>query len=236
MWLLKELASRLGVRGFYPWQDHEDLTDALLKHPSTGGISVAELRRRGGWAPLDISHVAYPDFRFHTPSGKVEFWSPRCVEMGLPPLPEYREPSETPQSQPHLARRYPLVLRPGRTITHFHSFYDQGQAVPILARANPAPLLWMHPSDAVRRGISDGDAIVVSNQRGQFKAQARVTTDALPGVVWMRSGWFGMNQVTSGQRSLPDSGADGANLLPFPVGQAAYEALVEVSLAAKGVP
>ena len=234
-WLLRELAKRLGINDFYPWHSDEELIDALLQHPALGDISVAELRRRGGQSPLTVSHVAYPNFKFSTPSGKVEFRSERCLEMGLPPLPEYQEPSETPRSQPDLFPRYPLVLRPGRSITHFHSFYDQGRAVPTLARLNPIPLLWIHPSDAARRGISDGDDIIVSNQRGEFQAQAKVTAEVLPGVVWMRTGWLGMNHLTSGKRSLLDCVVDGIGKLPFPVGQAAYEALVEVSRAGRAV-
>ncbi|MDO8490611.1 MAG: molybdopterin-dependent oxidoreductase, partial [Dehalococcoidia bacterium] len=230
-WVLKEMARRLGIDGFYPWRDHEDVINALLRHPATGGVTVSDLRCQGGRAPLAISHVAYPDFKFHTPSGKVEFWSQRCVEMGLPPLPEYHPPKadETLRSQQSLSPRYPLVLRTGRSIGHFHSFYDEGRAVSTLARLNPVPVVWIHPSDAGKRGVKDGDDVTARNERGEFRAQARVTADVLPGVVWLRSGWFGMNRVTSAERTLPDHIVDGTGWLPFPFGQASYEALVEVT-------
>ena len=229
IWVLKELAKRLGIDGFYPWHGRQDIINALLQHPSTGCVTVSDLRRHGGRTPLSVSHVAYPDFRFHTPSGKVEFWSQRCVDMGLPPLPEYQESAETPTSQSAMSRRYPLVLRTGRSVSHFHSFYDEGRAVPTLDRLNPAPVLWIHPSDAGKRGIRDGDDVTARNERGEFQARARVTADVLPGVVWLRSGWFGMNRVTSAERALPDGIVDGTGKLPFPFGQASYDALVEVS-------
>ncbi len=43
--------------------------------------------------------------------------------------------------------------------------------------------------------------IVIANKRGQFEASAYVTEDILPGVVWMRDGWLGVNCVTSGAPS-----------------------------------
>jgi Molydopterin dinucleotide binding domain len=55
-------------------------------------------------------------------------------------------------------------------------------------------------------------------------ARAQVTDRVPPGVVWMRDGWAGINDLTSGARSLPAAAAQA-----FPGGQAAYEARVEVS-------
>jgi hypothetical protein len=54
-----------------------------------------------------------------------------------------------------------------------------------------------------------------------------VTEDILPGVVWMRDGWSGINRVTSGEPIVPVRALD---IVPgVPGGQAAYEAWVEVS-------
>ena len=132
-WVLQALAARFGLTGFYPWQTEEEVIDAILHHPATGHATVASLRQQQGIAPLHISHVAYPEHRYHTPSGHVEFYSTRALEFGRPPLPVYHAPS--PSS-------YPLTLCQGRTLTHFHSFYDHGQALPSLARLDPEPQLW----------------------------------------------------------------------------------------------
>jgi anaerobic selenocysteine-containing dehydrogenase len=56
-----------------------------------------------------------------TPSGKIEFHSPRAKLIGLPPLPVHEAGDASP---------YPLALSFGRTLTHFHSFYDEGKALP----------------------------------------------------------------------------------------------------------
>src|SRR5262249_20122591 len=77
--ILKGLAARLGLPAdYYPWASDEGPLDAILDHPSTGRATVAALRAEGGIRPLAVSHVAHPDLRFETPSGKVELYSERA--------------------------------------------------------------------------------------------------------------------------------------------------------------
>jgi len=215
--ILQGFAQRLGLHDFYPWDSHEGIINAILDHPCTGHATVATLRQRGGIAPLQVSPIAYPHRQFHTPSGKVEFFSARAQALGLPPLPVYTEPSRP---------AYPLTLCQGRTLSHFHGFYDHGQALPTLAKLDPEPSLWISPDDAVVRGLHDGAAIRIYNERGALHARARVTDHIPPGTVWMRDGWDGLNNLTGGQSVLPDAAVD---LFGFSAGQATFEALVEVA-------
>jgi anaerobic selenocysteine-containing dehydrogenase len=215
--VLRELASRLGVDDFFPWASDEGAIDALLDDPSTDHATVATLAARGGILPLRISPVAYPDHRFDTPSGKVEFYSERARRLGLPPLPTYDDAPAAPGR---------LIFRQGRTLTQFHSFYDHGRALPTLAAADPEPMLWIAPVDAASRGIEEGMPIRIHNERGEFEARARVTSEIPAGTVWMRDGWEGLNRLTSGEAIIPDQATD---LFPFAAGQAAFEAHVEVT-------
>src|SRR5205085_3952083 len=138
---------------------------------------------------------AYHDLRFDTPSGKVEFHSARAQALGLPALPVF---------EPLAASRYPLAFRQGRTLTHFHGFYDHGRALPSLARLDPEPQLWISEADAQARGLDDGARIRIYNERGEFEARALVTDRVPSGTVWMRDGWLGINRLTSGAPALPD--------------------------------
>jgi anaerobic selenocysteine-containing dehydrogenase len=217
-WVLRELAARLGVRDFFPWADVKGAIDAILDHPSTGHATVAALEAEGGIRARNVSHVAYPDLAFDTPSGKVEFLSSRAAALGLPALPVF---------DPAPASDHPLSLRTGRTLTHFHAFYDHGRALPSLAAADPGPCLWISPADAASRGIADGDPIRVFNQRGEMSARALVTARIPPGTVWIHDGWGGLNTLTSGGAVLPDAAVD---LFGFGSGQAEFEARVEVAL------
>jgi anaerobic selenocysteine-containing dehydrogenase len=215
--ILTSLANSLGLADFFPWASVEQVLDVLLNHPTTGYATVASLRAAGGFVPLEVPHVAYADRNFDSPSGKIEFYSSQAERLGLPPLPVHK-----------IGKRplYPLALSFGRTLTHFHSFYDQGQALPSLAKHNTAPQLWISRVDADARQLSNGDAIKIYNQRGEFGAKAYVTDDVGPGVVWIRDGWMGLNHLTSGD---PVLAGEALSLFPFSVGQSDYGAQVEVA-------
>jgi anaerobic selenocysteine-containing dehydrogenase len=216
--ILKGLAARLGVSPeLFPWPTDDGPLDAILDHPSTGHATLAALRAEGGIRPLRISHVAYPDRRFDTPSGKVELSSERAAALGLPALPVY-------EARP--ASVYPLALQQGRTLTHFHGFYDHGRALPTLARIDPEPRLWISPADAAAREVADGAAIRIHNERGELRARAHVTDRISAGTVWMRDGWEGLNQLTSGRPAIADEIVDAFG---FSGGQATFDAMVEVS-------
>jgi len=216
--VLRELAERLEVAGFFPWGDDEAMIDAIIDHPATGNATVAKLRAAGGIRELRISHVAHPDRRFPTPSGKIEFVSEQAQKLGLPALPGYQPLTES--------RDFPLMFRQGRTLTQFHAFYDQGRALPTLARLDPSPQLWLSITDAASRGVADGAAIRMYNQRGEMRCRAHVTDRVPAGTVWMRDGWIGLNNVTSGTAVLPDGAVE---VFGFSGGQAGFDASVEVA-------
>jgi len=218
-WVLQELARRLDLAEFFPWEAESGPLDAILDHPATGHATAAALASEGGIRALNVSPVAHPGLKFPTPSGRIELYSEHAVALGLPPLPVYEAPA---------ASAYPLVLQQGRTLTHFHGFYDHGRALPTLARADPEPALWISPADAAARGVADGAAIRIHNERGAMQARARVTDGIPAGTVWMRDGWAGLNDLTAGTAVVPDAAADAFHALGFSGGQSAFDARVEV--------
>src|SRR5262249_12321186 len=117
--LTRDLAERLQIANVFPWQNDEDFTNAFLKaqRTETGEpLTVDIMRQKGGyWQKNGLSHIAYQDHRFATPSQKIEFWSERALQAGLPPLPSYTAPE---------GEAYPLRFCQGRTLTAFHSFFD----------------------------------------------------------------------------------------------------------------
>jgi anaerobic selenocysteine-containing dehydrogenase len=215
--ILGSLANSLGFADFFPWASMEEVLDLILDHPTTGHATVASLRAAGGFLPLKVPHVAYADRNFDSPSGKIELYSSQADKLGLPPLPVHKAGKGSP---------YPLALSFGRTLTHFHSFYDEARALPSLAKHNISPQLWISRADADARQLFNGDGIKIYNERGEFAAKAHITDDVPPGVVWIRDGWVGLNHLTSGDAVLT---GDALSLFPFSVGQADYGAQVEVA-------
>ena len=59
-----------------------------------------------------------------------------------------------------------------------------------------------------------------------MRARARVTDRIRSGTVWMRDGWTGLNDLTSGAPALPDGAVD---TFGFSGGQATFDAMVDVA-------
>jgi anaerobic selenocysteine-containing dehydrogenase len=225
---VKDLAERLNLEGFHPWASEEAMVNVILDHPCTGHASIAALRAEGGIRALNVSHVANPTLDFDTPSRKIEFYSVQAERLGLSPLPSYDAPASQKAATGSAGSVYSLALTQGRTLAHFHSFYNNGRELPTLARLEAEPALWMSSDDAAMRNVADGAAIRIFNARGDLHARARVTDRIPPGTVWMRDGWPNLNRLTAGAPVLPDAAVD---LFAFSAGQASFDTMVEVTLA-----
>jgi anaerobic selenocysteine-containing dehydrogenase len=133
--------------------------------------------------------------RLKTPSGKIEIYSEQLAriarEWTLPdgdvitPLPQYVETWEM-HGDPK-AKQYPLQAFGYHAPGHTHSTFAN---LPWMRELHPDRLL-INPIDAGRRGIANGDEVVVFNDRGVLKAKARVTPRIIPGLVTLpQGGWY----------------------------------------------
>ncbi len=73
----------------------------------------------------------------------------------------YEPPAESPDSE------YDLWLCTGRILEHWHTG-SMTRRVPELHRSFPNNLVWMHPTDAKKRGLRHGDKIKISSRRGEM--------------------------------------------------------------------
>ncbi len=140
---------------------------------------------------------------FNTPSKKLEIYLESMITLGrtgqpfaanpLPPaskdyepLPYYLEPYESPVRDDAVSREFPLVMTNGRV-----PFYHHGtlRNVPAMREIYPVPEIWIHPSDAEKYGVADGDWTWVASKRGRITAKACVTEGIHPGVVCMERFW-----------------------------------------------
>ncbi len=139
-----------------------------------------------------------------TPSGKLEFYSQRLAD-NFPddkernPLPKWVEggPGWTHDErlEGQRARRYPLLIIANHPRWRHHSQLDD---VTWLREVPTCKIkgydgymyepLWIHPEDAVRRGIQNGDIVKVYNERGTVLGGAFVTERVTPGAVSMDHG------------------------------------------------
>jgi len=129
--------------------------------------------------------------RLQTPSGRIEIYSLEIASFGYadcPPQPTWLEPAEWLGCS-HVAR-YPLHLLSDQPHTKLHSQLDFSA----LSRANKVlgrEPVWIHPTDAAVRGISDGDVVRLFNDRGTCLAGAVLTDGIAAGVVKLSTGaWW----------------------------------------------
>ena len=180
----RELGIRLGQEKYWPWKTIEEVCDYRLKPL---GISFEEVVKRGGLKP-DIEYRKYEKAGFGTPSGKVEIYSSIFEKLGLDPLPDYKEPPESPVSDPKLAKDYPLILiATGKFMPMYHSELRQ---IPSAIKQLPEPLTDIHPVTAKSLGIADGDWVWIETLRGKIKQRARLTEEVQPSMVRVQHGWW----------------------------------------------
>ena len=186
--ILSELASRLGYGHLYPQN-----TDELLAYVLSGsGFTPRQVRDAGGTVRVPPVMMEYRKWEkgllredgkagFETPSGKFEIASSLLEEYGYDPLPRYVEPRESPASKPETAKRFPLVFNSGaRHNVDLHALH---QSIPVLAAELQAPSVTINVRDAEKRGIANGDRVLLRTIRGEVEMYARATHDIVEGSV-----------------------------------------------------
>ena len=125
---------------------------------------------------------------FPTLSGKIEIYCEHLAEMNTPQLPPIPKYLPTPEGYDDpLAQKYPLQLLTTHHVSAVHSAMEK---LPWLDEAGPRRA-WLSVHDAGKRGIADGDEVLVFNDRGRVLIPAKVTERIMPGVVTIpEGGWF----------------------------------------------
>jgi len=150
-------------------------------------LSLARLREGPVIVP-EHQEVAFSDLVFPTPSGKVELDSQEARERwGANEVADYFEPEESVKRDNELTRRYPLHFMTPNTKNRIHSQFNNLEMIRALS---PEPFVQIHPDDAGARGVSDGDAVRIFNDRGEIAVPARLDWGIKPGCVAVTNGWW----------------------------------------------
>ena len=129
----------------------------------------------------------FKDKGFDTPSGKVELFSRQLEAWKQDPLPVYREPPETPLSEPDFAGEYPLILTSWKSEYYRHS---GGRHVRRLRDLHPDPVILIHPETASALGIHQSEWVRVVTRRGHIKQKAVFSEFLDPRVVGVDYAWW----------------------------------------------
>ena len=187
--IFRRLARRLGITEPCVYDSDEEMARQVLDSgdPGLRGITLERLRR-DGWARLNVPtpFVPFAD-GFPTESGRLEFYSQRLADLGQDPVPAYTPPYEAAQHDTELARRYPLALIAPAPHYFLNTMFAN---VADLARRQGQPTIVLHPADAERRGLNEGDEARVANDRGSFTARVVVSDRVRAGVAAASKGYW----------------------------------------------
>jgi cysteine desulfurase NifS len=188
IFIIAELARRLGYGNLYPQNEEE-----LLRHALVGsGFTLEQVQESGGIINKPTKIMQYKKWEkgllrkdgkpgFDTPTGKLEIYSTVLEEYGYDPLPKYTEPPESPISRPDIAKIYPLVFNSGsRTRTSIHT---QHHGVKSLNKNHLEPTVLLNSLDATERKIKNGQMVQIRTLRGAINMRAIVTDDIVKGAI-----------------------------------------------------
>lgn len=179
--LFKELALRMGFEPeLFDLKEEDMIREALDSklNPLLEGITF-EMLMENDWMKAGDGRRYPVQGELPTPSGKIELYSEAMLTAGLPPSPTY-----TPLAEPDT---YPFLLTTGPNHSYINStFGNQAK----LRKLEKAPMLHMHAEDASRLGLTDGERVLVRNDRGEAKLTLKLGEDVLPGVLVTQGLWW----------------------------------------------
>jgi anaerobic selenocysteine-containing dehydrogenase len=181
--MLNDLAHRVG-QGQHWWDCFEGGLDYILE---PAGLTWQQFKQMD-YLRGEVQYWKYREKGFSTPTGKLEVYSTLLEKWGYDPLPQFREPPESPVSTPGLHRQFPYILITGRRLPGF--FHSENRQLPWMRELHPDPVVELHPLTAEKEGIAEGDWVVVSSLRGEVKLRAKFFTGMDPGVISADHGWW----------------------------------------------
>src|SRR5215468_775416 len=187
------LARRMGLTDGIFTLSPQEAARELFKG-ATGPAAKADPAKLFAGESINIAH-GWDGQPFKTPSGKLEFYSEQLARQGLPPLPDWTEdPVEAAD-----AAKWPLRLLTAPGYFQAHTAYA---GVSFLRQREGKPFCVLHPEDAAKRGLKDGDEVRLFNDRGAIGLVLQVNDEIQPGVV-----------LVPGQRPTSETVAGTINML-----------------------
>ena len=200
-WMAVELAKRLGLSEYFPYENIEDWLDLELKSLGTSleemkKIGVKKLKRE--YAPYFLPGQ---EIEFFTPTGKIELYSTQLADKGFDPMPKFTRHEDPPEGF------YRLLY--GRAPMHTFGRTTNNEVLLDLKKENE---VWINSKVALQWGIKNNQYLKLVNQDGVVsnRIRAKVTERIRHDSVYMVHG-FGHRQKKMAKSYL--KGADDNELI-----------------------
>lgn len=137
------------------------------------GLTLEKLEANPHGLDLGPLSPRLPEW-LRTTSGKIELAPPALVAD----IPRLRHSLNRPVAEMTLIGR--RDLRSNNSWMH---------NLPVLVKGKPRCTLLMHPGDAARLSLTEGETVSVASRVGQLEAPLEITEAIMPGVVSLPHGW-----------------------------------------------
>ena len=169
--IIHEIAKRMG-KPMPDYKNEAEIFDELASvTPIMAGISHSRLEEGSiQWPCPTPNHPGTPTLyldKFNTPNGKGKLF----------PV-DYVAQSEKVDSE------YPYLLNSGRLLYHYHTATMSRRTKALREFVNESFAL-VHPYDAVKQNLKDGEKVRITSRRGQLETTVRVSDETLEGEVFM---------------------------------------------------
>ena len=171
--IVSALASKMGYS--FPYRSTREINEEMTSlTPIYGGMQFDRLEESYGlqWPCRDRQDPG-------TPTLHVGQFS---CGLGRFHAVEYRPPAES------VSAEYPLLLTTGRILEHYHTG-SMTRRTKVLHGMYPGGAIDIHPDDAVKLGVAEGDILNVASKRGRIEVPAHITDKVTPGLTFMAFHW-----------------------------------------------
>ena len=202
-----DVATRMGFDGFEFDSVHEVFDEharlSAFENDGARVFNLAGLVGQGTRAYEEMEPVQWPvapgcsgtarlfaDGRFAHADGRARF---------VPTAP--REPANAPDPE------YPLILNTGRVRDQWHTMSRTGRA-PRLAEHTAESFIDMHPQDALKFGVREGELARLASRWGAMVARVRLGGGIARGEVFVPIHWNGQNSSDARVGALVNPAVD----------------------------
>lgn len=191
-----DLAHAMGIDDDFYNRSERDLVEALAASTTKWPLPVDQQRLSQG-LPTPLPMPDDYQTRFATPSGKIEIYNAALT----PALPDYLPLAEDDGT---------LAFVNGPDMRILDSSFNERDEL----TASHTMDLFVHPDDAARYGLQDGQTVTLANERGQADFTVVISKRTVPGQVvsegvwwreWVKGQGASVNVLTS--QRLTDEGA-----------------------------
>jgi nitrate reductase (cytochrome) len=183
-WQLIEVARRLGHGKLFPYKPETHIGEIWEEYrqfhrgPDHEMASYEELRQRPGimWPYVNGKETKWrynPKYDPAAKQGGTHHFYGKADQRAWIWFRPYEPAAESPDKE------YPFWLNTGRVVEHWHTG-SMTRRIPVLHQAMPSAYVELHPADAKRIGVKNGDRVKLVSRRGSLVLPALIDRRGRP--------------------------------------------------------